>query len=136
MIPLPTSGILIPNTGSPGSLHPSMPLAKKSYCLIKRVDQRISIGSLDIWSWYKHNIMFEEHNIKIYWCVKGDIDQHEAEVNISFHTSINLDIVLFKHQLLCIWLSEESWTLSFFSGQGPLRNNVVTQPGPQLELPS
>ena len=47
-------------------------------------------------------LVFEETNIKIYWCVKGDVDQREAGFNISFHTSINLDIGLFKHQLLLI----------------------------------
>ena len=51
-----------------------------------------------------HNIIqllvFEETNIKIYWCVKGDVDRLEAEVNISFHTPITLYIGLFKHQLL------------------------------------
>ena len=39
-----------------------------------------------------YTIMFNETNIKIYWCVKGDVDLREVEVNISFHTPINLDI--------------------------------------------
>ena len=34
--------------------------------------------------------MFEETNIKIYRCVKGDIDRREAKVNINFLTSTNL----------------------------------------------
>ena len=42
-------------------------------------------------------LVFEEPNIKIYRCVKGDIDRCKA-VNITFHTPINLDIGLFKHQ--------------------------------------
>ena len=45
-------------------------------------------------------LVFEEPNIKFYWCVKVDISQCEVEVNITFHTPINLDIRLFKHQLL------------------------------------
>ena len=46
--------------------------------------------------WSLHNniqlLVFEEHNIKIYRSVKGDIDRREAEVSISFHKLINLDI--------------------------------------------
>ena len=41
---------------------------------------------------------FKETNIKIYWCVKADVDLRFASVNITFHTPINLDIGLFKHQ--------------------------------------
>ena len=44
--------------------------------------------------------MFEESNIKIYRCVKCDIDRREAEADITVHTPINLDVGLFKHQLL------------------------------------
>ena len=44
--------------------------------------------------------VFEEPNIEIYRCVKGDIGPREAEVNITYHTLINLDIRLLKHQLL------------------------------------
>ena len=47
-------------------------------------------------------LVFEETNIKIYWYVKGDIDRPETEVNITFHTPINLDIGLFKHQLFLL----------------------------------
>ena len=43
-------------------------------------------------------LVFEETNIEIYWCVKDDIGRNEAEANITFHTPINLDIGLFKHQ--------------------------------------
>ena len=50
-------------------------------------------------------LVFEETNIKIYWCVEGDVDRREAEVDISFHTPINLDIGLFKHQLLFYYFS-------------------------------
>ena len=60
---------------------------------------------------HKTFLMFEEPNIKICRCVKGDIDQHKVEVNITFHTPINLDTGLFKLQLLiyyfsvtCAWL--------------------------------
>ena len=56
-------------------------------------------------------LVFEEINIKIYWCVKGDFDRHEGDVDrreawiyITFHTPINLDIGLFKHQLLFLLL--------------------------------
>ena len=45
-------------------------------------------------------LVFEETNIKINWCVKGDVDRREAEVNIGFNTPINFDIGLFKQQLL------------------------------------
>ena len=45
-------------------------------------------------------LVFEVTNIKIYWFVKGDVYQCFAFVNITFHTTINLDIGLFKHQLL------------------------------------
>ena len=41
-------------------------------------------------------LVFEETDIKIYWCVKGDIGQREAEANITFHTPISLDIGLFQ----------------------------------------
>ena len=44
--------------------------------------------------------MFEEPNIKIYQCVNGDIDLQFALVNIIFQAPVNLDIRLFKHQLL------------------------------------
>ena len=53
-------------------------------------------------------LVFEEPNIEIYRCVKGDIDRREAEVNITFHTPINLDIGLFKHQLLFNYFSMSS----------------------------
>ena len=48
-------------------------------------------------------LVFAETNIKIYWCVKGDVNRRESEVNISFHTPINLDINLFSIlvQILC-----------------------------------
>ena len=36
----------------------------------------------------------------MYRCVKDDIDRREADANITFHTQINLDIGLFKHQVL------------------------------------
>ena len=52
--------------------------------------------------------MFEEPNIEINRRVKGDIDRREAEVNITFHTPINLDIGLFKLQLLFNYLSVSS----------------------------
>ena len=51
--------------------------------------------------------MFEETNLKIYWCVKGDTGRCEAEANITFNTPINLDIGLFKHQ----------WLFYYFSGK-------------------
>ena len=50
-------------------------------------------------------LVFEETIMKIYRCVKGDIDRREAEVNITFHTPIHLDIGLFKHQLLFYYFS-------------------------------
>ena len=53
-------------------------------------------------------LVFEETNIKIYWCVKGDIDRREMEANITFHTPINFDIGLFKHQLLFYYFSVSS----------------------------
>ena len=53
-------------------------------------------------------LVFEEPNIEIYRCVKVDIDRHEAEVNISFHTPINLDIGHFKHQVLLYYFSVSS----------------------------
>ena len=43
---------------------------------------------------------FEEPNIKIYWCVKSDIEGGDAELNITFHTQINLDIGLFKPRFI------------------------------------
>ena len=56
--------------------------------------------------------MFEELYIKIYQCMKGDIDRREgifeAEVNITFHKPINHDIGLFKHQLLFCFFSVSS----------------------------
>ena len=52
--------------------------------------------------------MFEEPNIEIYRCMKGDIDRRKAEVIITFHTPINLDIELFKHQLLFYYFSVSS----------------------------
>ena len=52
-------------------------------------------------SWYIIQLlMFEETTIKICRCVNGHIDRREGEVNNTFHTPINLDIGLFKHQLL------------------------------------
>ena len=53
-------------------------------------------------------LVFEESTIKIYWCVKGDVDRREAEVNITFHTTIKLDFCLFKHQLLFYYFSVSS----------------------------
>ena len=53
-------------------------------------------------------LVFEEPNIEIYRCVKGDIGRREAEVNITFHTPTNLDIGLFKHQLLFYYFSVSS----------------------------
>ena len=50
-------------------------------------------------------LVFEEPNTKIYRCVKGDIDRRETEVNIIFHTPINLDIGLFTHHLLFYYVS-------------------------------
>ena len=58
--------------------------------------------------------MFEETNIKIYWCMKGDIGRREAETNISFHTPINLDIGLFKHQRLFYYFSVKLKMLVLF----------------------
>ena len=49
-------------------------------------------------------LVFEEPNIKIYQCLKGDIDQCDAECDIIFHTPINLDIGLFKHQIIVLLL--------------------------------
>ena len=43
-------------------------------------------------------LVFEETNIKIYWCMNSDIGRTEAEANITSHTSINLDIGVFKQQ--------------------------------------
>ena len=56
-------------------------------------------------------LVFEEPNIEIYRCVKGDIDRREVKVNINFHTTINLDIGLFKHQLLFYYFSMSSFWL-------------------------
>ena len=53
-------------------------------------------------------LVFEEPNIEIYRYVKGDIGRREAEVNITFHTPINLDIGLFKHLLLFYYFSVSS----------------------------
>ena len=53
-------------------------------------------------------LVFDEPNIKIYRCVKGDIDRPEVGVNITFHTLINLDIWLFKHQLYSYYFSVSS----------------------------
>ena len=50
-------------------------------------------------------LVFEELNIEIYRCLKGDIDRREAEVNITFDTPIILDFGLFKHQLLFYFFS-------------------------------
>ena len=36
--------------------------------------------------------------------MKGDNDQHEAEVSINFHTLINLEIGLFKHYCFITFL--------------------------------
>ena len=36
--------------------------------------------------------------------MKGDIDRYEAEVNINFHTLINLEIELFKHYCFITFL--------------------------------
>ena len=54
------------------------------------------------------------NNIKIYRCVKGDIDRCEADVNITFYTPINLYIGLFKHQSLFYYFSVSNvwWILS------------------------
>ena len=50
-------------------------------------------------------LVFEETNITIYRCVKGDIDRREAEVNITFHTpTMHLDIWPFKQQILFYYL--------------------------------
>ena len=43
-------------------------------------------------------LLFQETNIRIYWCAKGDIDQCKVETSVTFRTPINLDIGLFKHQ--------------------------------------
>ena len=69
------------------------------------------------------------HALYNYWCLKsqwkrfigvwkviltdakGDIDRREAEVNITFHTPINLDIGLFIHQLLFYSFSVSSVVL-------------------------
>ena len=34
--------------------------------------------------------------------MKGDVDRREAEVNITFHTPINLDIGLFKTPIIVL----------------------------------
>ena len=57
--------------------------------------------------------MFEEPNIEIYLCVKGDIDRRQADVNITLHTPINLDIGFFKHQILFYYFSVSSVWLIF-----------------------
>ena len=44
------------------------------------------------WKVIKQSLVFEETNIKIYWCVKW------YWLMRTFHTPINLDIGLFKHQ--------------------------------------
>ena len=59
--------------------------------------------------------MMEAYNIQLlvfedYRCVKGDIDRRFAEVNITFHTPINLEIGLFK-QLLFYYFSVSSFGL-------------------------
>ena len=63
-------------------------------------------------------LVFEESNIKIYWCVKADIDLRFASVNITFHTPINLDIGLFKHQLLIYYFSVSSVWLIMSEREG------------------
>ena len=45
-------------------------------------------------------LVFEEPNIRIYPCVKGDINQCEVEVNFTFLTQINLDIGLASVSLI------------------------------------
>ena len=42
--------------------------------------------------------MFEETNIKMYWCAKSVTGIRFASVNIIFCTPMNPDIGLFKHQ--------------------------------------
>ena len=68
----------------------------------------------------KQLLVIEEPNVKIYLCVKGDTDRRETKVNITFHTSINLDIGLLQHQLLfscasvtSVWLilSYNNWSV-------------------------
>ena len=59
-------------------------------------------------------LVFEETNIKIYSCVKGDIGWREAEANITFHTAINLDTGLFKHQWLFYYFSVKLKKLVLF----------------------
>ena len=47
-------------------------------------------------------LVFEETDVKIYRCVKGDIDRREAEVNITFHTPTNLDTPNIVLLLFCV----------------------------------
>ena len=56
-------------------------------------------------------LVFEEPNIEIYQGVKGDIDRREAEVNTTLNKPINLDIGLFKDQLLINYFSMSSVSL-------------------------
>ena len=53
-------------------------------------------------------LVFEEPNIKIYQSMRGDIGRCKAEATITFHTPINLDIGLFRHQLLFHYFSVTS----------------------------
>ena len=46
----------------------------------------------------KQSLVLKDTNIKIYWCMKSDIGLRFASTNITFHTPINLDTGLFKHQ--------------------------------------
>ena len=60
-------------------------------------------------------MLFEDTNVKIYGCVNGDIGLCFALANITFLSSINLDIGVFKQQLLydilITCMSLEIWML-------------------------
>ena len=88
-----------------------------TYAITKGTDQSAqSDQCLCYWlsRWYIIQLLLFEHtSIKIYGCVKGDISWFKVEANITFNTSINLDIGVFKQQQLfyrCSYFFEHTWT--------------------------
>ena len=73
-----------------------------SGCLRNKIENHI-YSTLTKLTILNNNWCFK--SFKMYRCVKYAIDRREADANSTFHTPINLDIGLFKHQVLFFYYS-------------------------------